>query len=292
MLSGILNIYKPISFSSAHIVSTIKKALIIGGEDKKIKIGHLGTLDPAAEGVLPIAIGRATRLFKYHLEENKEYLARFRFGYTTDTLDSEGKIVKTSNILPNSEEIIKILPLLMGKYVQIPPKYSAKTVGGIRAYSLARKGIDFELSGKEIIVNNITLNEQNSDDEFSFLINCSAGTYIRSIVRDMAKLLSTEATMTFLKRIRSGIFSIESALSIENINIEIIKNNILSLDECFPNYPSLILSSDEIKYLLDGKSINKQIRDISGRIKVISDKILVGIGIICDNNLKIETWLK
>lgn len=291
MLSGIINIYKPINISSAHVVSAIKKILIVGGEDKNIKIGHLGTLDPAAEGVLPLAIGRATRLFRYHLEEDKEYLARFRFGFSTDTFDLEGIIIKKSNVIPTVEEIENILPQLEGQFAQIPPKYSAKSIGGIRAYSLARQGIDFELPAKEITIKKIELIEQYAKEEFSFLISCSSGTYIRSIVRDMAKILGTEATMTYLKRQKSGIFKLENSITLDKINYEIIKNNLMSIENCFISFPKISLSSDETKWLLDGKNLNKDFFGVIGRVIVLSNNNIVGIGVVINNLLNIETWL-
>ena len=194
---GFINVYKPSLMTSNAVLAKIKRQYGIK------KIGHMGTLDPLAEGVLPIAIGNATRMFDYFLNKQKTYIATFEFGYETDTLDSQGEKIAETNVLPTKDEVLNVLSGFMGKQLQMPPKYSAKNVNGKRAYDLARAGVDFELNPKEIEIFNINLLENNGNT-FVFEITCSSGTYIRSIGRDLGYKLNSLATMTKLIRTKSG----------------------------------------------------------------------------------------
>ena len=190
---GFVNVNKPSGISSSKVVSICKKIF------NTKKIGHMGTLDPLAEGVLPIAIGKATRMFDYFLDKHKEYVAEFTFGMTTDTLDAEGNIIEKCDYIPTKEKIIEILPSLIGVIDQIPPQYSAKKVNGRCAYDLARAGQIVDLKPKRIEIYDIKLLEVK-DNKFTFLIECSGGTYIRSIARDIATLVNSKAYMSKLIR--------------------------------------------------------------------------------------------
>ena len=159
---GFLNIYKPSGITSNAVVQKIKKRFHID------KIGHMGTLDPLACGILPIAVGKATRLFDYSLDKKKRYTAIFDFGYTTDTLDIEGVKTNESQVVPNIEQIKLAMTKLIGEMDQIPPLYSAKVVNGRRAYDLAREGVAFELKPKKITIYNIDLIEQISEYQYKF----------------------------------------------------------------------------------------------------------------------------
>ena len=174
-MNGFINIFKPSGITSAYALTKIKKAF------KGEKIGHMGTLDPLASGVLPVGIGKCNRLFNYLLDKDKVYKAEFTFGYETDTLDSDGKIIQESKVVPSKEEILKVLPSLVGEVMQIPPSYSAKNVDGKRSYQLARQGIQVELPPKKVVISKIELDDVISDKTFAFTIYCKGGTYIRSI---------------------------------------------------------------------------------------------------------------
>ena len=141
-MKGFINLYKPAGISSAAAVSAVKKKF-------HTPCGHMGTLDPMAEGVLPVGIYKTSRLFQYLLDKDKSYVARFRFGFTTDTLDVTGSVTETTGIVPSEEEIKAVLPAFIGEIEQIPPKYSAKCIDGKRGYQLARKGVEFELQPKK-----------------------------------------------------------------------------------------------------------------------------------------------
>ncbi len=211
--SGFLNIYKPSGISSATVVHKVKKSI-------DLSCGHMGTLDPLAEGVLPIAFGKATRLFNYLLHKQKTYRAVFLFGQQTDTEDSTGTVLIDNARVPTIEEIQNVLPNFTGEYLQVPPSYSAKSINGIRAYKLARQGEVVHLQAKKIIVYKIVCSKQLSNNQFEFLITCGGGTYIRSLGRDIAQACNTVATMTRLIRERSGAFCIRNALQLHDLSSE------------------------------------------------------------------------
>ncbi|HEY8423963.1 MAG TPA: tRNA pseudouridine(55) synthase TruB, partial [Clostridia bacterium] len=188
-MTGFVNFLKPPKMTSAQAVALIKK--LSGGQ----KCGHMGTLDPFACGVLPIALGKAAKLFDYFVQKEKVYRAVFKFGVQTDTYDLDGNIIKTDNKKITLEQINRILPDFVGTISQLPPGYSAKRINGKRAYELARSGQDVNLKPVEVKIYKISAQEL-ADNEFIFDITCSGGTYIRSICRDIAQKLDTCAVMT------------------------------------------------------------------------------------------------
>lgn len=245
---GFLNINKPSGMSSAQVVAIIKKKFHLS------KIGHMGTLDPMASGVLPIAVGKATRLFDYFLRKEKTYLAQFEFGYKTSTLDSEGEVVERTTHIPTKKEIEHSLSSLQGEIAQIPPQFSAKNVQGTRAYDLARRGVDFVLQPKTVFIKEIRLIQQVSKTKYEFSITCSSGTYIRSIARDMGHLLGSLATMTALVRVKSGFFTINEAMRVEDI--EDIRQALIRPEKVFSNIANVNLSENQFKDLQNGKKVS------------------------------------
>ena len=231
-MNGIVILNKPCGLSSNTACRKVGKLL---GEKK---VGHLGTLDPMAEGVLPITLGKCTKLFDYYLKKEKTYIAEFTFGYETDTLDIEGQIIANGGKIPTSEEILQVLPQLCGNIAQVPPKYSAKKINGKRAYDLARENINFELKAKNVTIYKLELLEQVRNNVYKFLIECSAGTYIRSIARDLACKLRTYAIMSKLTRTKCGEFTIENSHTFDSINENIVitpnkllGDNVINIDE-------------------------------------------------------------
>ncbi len=202
--SGFFNVDKPSGIVSSTVVNKLK--WLTG-----LPCGHMGTLDPLASGVLPVGAGNATRLFDYFLEKKKEYVADFTFGVSSDTLDSTGELIRGGHV-PSEKEILDVLPTMVGEIMQMPPKYSAKNVNGKRGYELARAGIEFELQPKEIVIHDLTLLERVSEDTYRVKIACGGGTYIRSIGRDLAFTLGTNAVMSALRRTQSGVFTLENAI--------------------------------------------------------------------------------
>lgn len=217
---GFINLNKPTGRSSAAYVGKIKR---LTGQP----CGHLGTLDPLANGVLPVGIGNANRLFNYFLNKKKEYVAQFTFGETSDTLDCTGEIV-SGGCVPKAEEIAAALPSFVGEILQVPPRYSAKSVNGRRGYALARAGEDFQLPPKKIEVDYFELlGEGDEENSYRFKIGCGAGTYIRSLARDLGEALGTNALMSALTRTKSGPFLLENAVSIEDLTEENVENYIV-----------------------------------------------------------------
>ena len=281
---GFLNINKQSGMSSAAVVAKLKKQFHLD------KVGHMGTLDPMASGVLPIAVGKATRLFDYFLEKEKSYVAEFEFGYTTDTLDAMGVVTCRDMPIPTPKEVENILSSLTGEVDQIPPMYSAKNVQGRRAYDLARSGIIVELQPKRVTIKTIKLLQQISETKYQFLIVCSSGTYIRSIARDMGQLLGTGATMTALKRTNSGYFDIEQSMTLEELQkVELLEDVLVSPMQVFPQYKVVTISEQQQKDLCNGKTI--AISQQNGLCWVVSQNKVVGLTKIVEQKAKIEVYL-
>jgi len=280
---GFLNVDKPTGMTSAQVVARVKKLLCLG---KDTKVGHTGTLDPLASGVLPIAIGKATRLFEYMLAKTKEYEAEFRFGHETDTLDSAGKTIKTTDNIPSKQEIENALHNFIGKILQMPPAYSAKSVNGKRAYSLARKGQNVELNKCEVEVFTFDLIEEINSNTFKFKIVCGSGTYIRALCRDLAYSLGSLATMTKLVRTRVGVFNLDSACKLEMIT----KFSLLPCDIVLKKLESYTIDSNTLSRLRNGQKVNSKLMS-NELLKIIYQDELVGLGYAENSNLKMKIWL-
>lgn len=276
-MQGIVNVYKEKGWTSFDVVNKLKRVY------NTTKIGHLGTLDPMAEGVLPIAVGKATKLFDLYLKKTKLYRAEFTFGSETDTLDAEGSVVKSTDNIPTIEDLRNSTKKFVGKINQVPPAYSAVKVNGRRAYDLARKNIDFSLSAKEVNIYKFELEKECGENCFSFLIECSAGTYIRSLARDLAHSVGSLATMTKLTRLSSGEFEIQNSKKID----EIEKNpegSIISLDTVFANLEKIEFEGYDAKKILNGVKLN--IKDkFEGRKRIYIEGKLFAIGEIQNGKL-------
>jgi len=283
---GFLNIYKPSGVSSAFVVNKIKRKFNIK------KIGHMGTLDPMASGILPVAIGKATRMFDYFLEKKKSYIATFTFGYETDTLDATGQVTNKSDNIPNQEDIINKLSIMIGKINQLPPQFSAKKVNGKKAYDIARSGEYVELKPKQIEIFEFKL-LNNEDNSYQFLITCSSGTYIRSICRDLAYSLNTFATMTKLERIESGFFNLDNSITLDEVlQLNSIDKILIPVYEVFKNQlESFEINTNLYNKLINGIKVKNQL-NIKENTMIIVENKLVGIsGIKEDNILYIKTNL-
>ncbi len=266
--SGFLNINKPKGKTSAQIVAKVKRELNL---PKNTKIGHMGTLDPMASGVLVVAIGSATKAFDILLNKRKTYRATFTFGFETDTLDSEGETVNNSQVIPYKDEIERVLPSFIGLISQVPPSYSAKNIKGKRAYTLARQGKDIELEPSMVQIYKFDLVFQNSRDTFTFDIECGSGTYIRSLCRDLAYRLGSVATMTALTRIKSGIFDINTSITPETVT----ESDIMPLEKVFADLEKLTLPKDEFDDFLSGKKIT--VNNRNGLYRLYNDERFWGI---------------
>lgn len=209
--NAIINLNKPTGMSSFFAVKKVAKLLGVK------KAGHMGTLDPYGSGVLLIGVNKGTKLFDEYLNKTKTYVATFHFGYETTTLDSEGEIIFEKEINITPEDIKKVLPIFIGKQAQMPPKFSAKKINGKRACDLMRDGKEVELKPKDIEIYDIKLLSCLGDNNFSFKITCSSGTYIRSLCRDIAYKLSTYGTMVSIIRTKCGVLCIENSCTLQDI---------------------------------------------------------------------------
>lgn len=212
---GVVNIYKPKGITSHDVVGILRKRF-------KIKqIGHTGTLDPFAEGVLPVCIGKATRLIEY-FDDDKEYLATVQFGTATDTYDIEGKITESSKKRITKDEVLKALESFRGEISQLPPIYSAIKVNGKKLYEYARNGEEVNIEPRKVTVFKIDLqNFDETQQTADILIQCSKGTYIRSIANDLGKELGCFGHLIKLIRTQAGKFRVENAIPLEDENLDL-----------------------------------------------------------------------
>ena len=280
-MTGFIVVNKSEGVSSAREVNIIKRLA-------NTPCGHMGTLDPMASGVLPVAIGNATRLFDYFLNKKKTYIATFMFGCDSDTLDTTGSVISGGKI-PSEAEINSVIPELVGEVYQIPPKYSAKNIDGKRGYQLARAGIEFELPPKKVNIYSISLIEKVDDSSYSFKIECGGGTYIRSIARDLGAKLGTCAIMSALIRTKSGIFEIDNAVETKFLNKENIEDYIIATDSVLP-FDSFHPTEREAKKLFNGLTAECGLSD--GTYKIYcTDGSFYGLAASKDNILKVRTKL-
>lgn len=259
MVDGWIILDKPLELGSTQGVAAVKRNLRAAGFGK-CKVGHGGTLDPLATGVLPIAIGEATKLCGRMLDASKVYAFTVRFGEETDTLDLEGKIVATSDVRPSWQEIEAVLPRFTGPISQVPPAYSALMVDGERAYDLARKGETFELKSREVVIRSLVA-EPVADaarvEELTLTAHVSKGTYIRSLARDIARALGTVGHVTMLRRLKAGPFEITQAISLDKLNDvgkgAPLEHILLPLEAGLVDIPALSLDPEQARAVRQGR---------------------------------------
>ena len=290
-MDGIIIINKTKGCTSHDIVYKIKKML-------NEKVGHTGTLDPMAEGVLPILVGKGTLLSKYLINHDKKYIVELQLGMKTDTADSEGKVIEEKPLDKENlttERITNILHEFTGKQEQVPPIYSAIKVNGKKLYEYARKGQQVELKPRQIEIYNIDLIDYSPEKkQIKFEVFCGKGTYIRSLCEDIATKFETVGYMKTLKRIQVGEFKIEDSITIEELqkivkNTEIenikLKNKIISVEKIFENSPSIKLDNRKLGLFLNGVMLTQRYDD--GVYKIYNKtNEFVGTGTIKDNLLK------
>ena len=280
-MNGILLINKPKEYTSHDIVAIVKKMT-------KEKVGHTGTLDPNATGVLPLLIGKATGLSKYLINHDKIYIATLKLGIKTDTADGEGKIIEKRDVQNLSKETIeKALKNIVGKQEQIPPMYSAIKVNGKKLYEYARSGKTVEIKPRQIeIYSTKLLNIDTKEAEIVFEISCSKGTYIRTICENLAEKLNTVGYMKELQRVQVGEFNINNSTNIEDIrkNPDLIEKRIITIDNFFQNKPRINLNDNEIKIFLNGSKLTKKFEN--GLYTIYCNNKFIGTGVIDNNNLK------
>lgn len=274
MYNGIINVYKESGFTSHDVVAKLRGIL------HQKKIGHTGTLDPEATGVLPVCLGNATRLCDMITDKSKEYRAVLLLGISTDTEDATGKILSRKAVNVTAKDIEKTVNSFVGKYNQVPPMYSALKVNGQKLCDLARKGVEIERKPREVFIYDIII-EKIDIPEVTMTVKCSKGTYIRSLCRDIGEKLNIGGTMKSLVRTRTGIFNIENAVRLSEISKCVADNNIASLimptDSFFDDYPAVNVSGRNEMLVKNGNMII--LPEFKGNnIKVyLSDGVFAGI---------------
>jgi tRNA pseudouridine55 synthase len=257
-MHGWIVIDKPVGPGSTRIVGAVKRALREGGY-ARVKVGHGGTLDPLASGVLPIALGEATKLSGRMLDADKAYEFTIRFGQETDTLDAEGRIVATSDKLPGGTEVEAVLPRFIGAIEQVPPAYSALKVGGRRAYALARAGEEIALKSRTVFVHSLSVRAARTRGEVTLGATVSKGTYIRSLARDIARALDTVGHVAMLRRTRAGPFTLERAISLdklaESAKGRSLEQHLLPLAAGLDDIPALSVTPDQAGALRQGRTL-------------------------------------
>lgn len=282
MTSGILNINKEKGISSQKCVYLVKKSLGIK------KVGHTGTLDLEASGVLPVVIGKATRISQYIMDEEKEYVTEAFFGKRTDTLDFSGKVIDESDRTFNEKDLLDTLDRFKGEISQIPPMYSALKYKGKKLYDLAREGIEVERKERKVNIYDLELLDF-SFPKATFRVKCSKGTYIRTLIDDIGEELGTFAYVTTLKRTKVGLFDIKDAIKsedLESLGKDYIMTQIYQTDYPLTSYPSINLDNSYFKQATNGMTMVIDQEPLTSLVKVYCDGKFIGLGNTFKNNGK------
>jgi tRNA pseudouridine55 synthase len=260
---GLLNIHKPAGITSRDVVNRVQKCV------RPHKAGHAGTLDPLATGVLVVCIGQATRLIEYVQRMPKRYLGTFLLGRQSETEDTEGTIVELANPpRPDRETIERALTDFVGEIQQMPPAFSALKVAGKRAYNLARKGVAVELQPRPVIIHSLALTGYDYP-ELALDIRCGSGTYVRSLGRDIARSLGTEAVMSALVRQEIGLFRLSQSLDHSSISPETIRAHLRPAVEALPELPRFELTAAELAALWQGRQLANRLNLVGAEIAAV-----------------------
>ncbi|MDQ2861118.1 MAG: tRNA pseudouridine(55) synthase TruB [Pseudomonadota bacterium] len=285
-VSGWICLDKPRDLGSTQAVGRVRRAF------NAQKAGHAGTLDPLASGILPIALGEATKTVSFLMDAGKTYRFTIRWGIETATLDEEGAVTATSEARPSPEAVRAALPAFIGEIEQIPPDYSAVKVGGARAYDLAREGIAMELKPRRVTIHDARLVAAADTDHVTLEIDCGKGTYVRALVRDLATTLSAHAHVSELRRTRVGAFTEAFAITLENLEnlchggapLEAL----LPVETALDDIPELAVTAEDAFRLTQGRSIvllPRQVETLRARLtasRVVSARHELRIVALCE----------
>lgn len=290
-MNGIILINKPKDYTSHDIVSIAKRTL-------KEKIGHTGTLDPNATGVLPLLIGDATKISKYLINHDKIYIATLKLGIKTDTLDSTGKILEETEVDVTNlrKRVQNVLNQFIGECEQYPPMYSAIKVNGKKLYEYARNNKQVEVEPRKIHIYNIELLEiDEQKKEIIYKVECSKGTYIRTLCEDIAKKLGTIGIMQELQRIKVGDFEINNTITVEELkkyeeDKKKIEDKIITIEKIFNNKEEIQLNNKQLELLLNGVKLTMNSKDDIYRL--YNNSKFIGLGTVNKNILKRDVIIK
>ncbi|MFZ7104645.1 MAG: tRNA pseudouridine(55) synthase TruB [Peptococcaceae bacterium] len=283
-MDGVINIFKHSGVSSHDIVQSVRKSLGIR------KVGHTGTLDPDAVGVLPICIGKATRLVEYLTSTTKGYRALLRFGAETDTQDASGEITKETEF-PTADfaEFKNVLEKFKGEIEQVPPMYSALKVAGQPLYQLARQGKEITREPRKITIYDIKIISYTNEAAIIDVI-CSKGTYIRTLCQDIGRALNSSAYMSFLLRTRSGIFELAESFTIDELTRLPLESFLIKPADSLKDWPLLKVSDQELKRIINGNQIELKGRALelpqNKMYKVVENNELLAVGLKTDHYFK------
>jgi len=280
-MNGVLIVNKSKGYTSHDIVAKVKK---ITGE----KVGHTGTLDPLATGVLPLLIGKGTLCSKYLMNHDKTYKVVLKLGIKKSTGDEEGEIIQEDVVdegILDENNVKTVLESFLGEQEQIPPIYSAIKVNGKKLYEYARKGQEVEVEPRKITIYDIQLLKINEENrEIQFEVSCSKGTYIRSLCEDIAKRMGTVGYMKELQRTRVGTFIIEQSVLVEDLNKENVEKHIITIENLFKDLENIELNERKLQLFFNGVKLSFDLED--GLYKIYSNQQFIGIGILKDHLLK------
>lgn len=281
-MNGIILVDKPQDWTSHDVVAKLRGVL------HERRIGHSGTLDPLATGLLVVFVGRATRAVEFAEADSKEYLAGLRLGVSTDTQDITGNVIAKCNALPDEAAVRETLCRFIGDIEQIPPMYSAIKIGGKKLYELARRGESVERTPRKITVSSIDIVDKDGTD-YILNISCSKGAYVRTLCNDIGDALGCGACMSSLRRTRAGAFSVDEAHSLEDIEAAALEDRlsdiILPVDALFAPFPKLTVSESAAKRLKNGNVIKVSAEDGDYRVYSDSEEFLL-LGRVEDGKLK------
>ncbi len=286
---GIINVYKPRGMTSHDVVSFLRRALHMK------RIGHTGTLDPDAEGVLPVLVGKATKLSDLLMAEEKRYFAGVKLGVVTDTDDLGGEVIKTCDVSVTKEQVEKAVSKFVGKIEQVPPMYSAIKVNGQKLYQLARKGVVTERKAREIEIYSLDIKDFDGDS-FSLSVHCSKGTYIRALCRDIGEALGTGAAMSSLVREQSGMFTLQNAHTLDEITAAAengtVETLLISADDVLQDLMRVDADDETALKVKNGIRLRPEQLGINmveegTLVRVYHENTLICIekAVICDGNL-------
>ena len=278
-MDGVIIINKQKDFTSHDVVNVIRKKL------NTKKVGHTGTLDPNATGVLPILVGKATKISKYLIEHDKTYIATIKLGKRTETADSQGQVIE-EKLVPTDlkkEDINNVLKSFLGKQKQVPPMYSAIKINGKKLYEYAREGKEVKLEARKIEIYKIQLLEYKSS-KIKFEVECSKGTYIRTLCEDIAKKLGTVGYMEELQRTKVNNFKIGDSVLLDDITLENAEKNLIKIEEVFKEKDKIELENKKLELFLNGVKLTCDLpKDI---YRIYNNKQFIGIGIVENKLLK------
>ena len=289
--SGWIFVNKPKNVSSFDVIRQLKKIFSIK------RIGHAGTLDPLATGILPIAFGSATKTIPYLVSSKKEYRFSISWGIRTTTHDMEGEVIDESNFVPSKEDILDAVSDFKGEFYQRPPKYSAVKINGQRAYKLARSGIDFNIKEKKVKLYELIIKDHKKN-KTEFLAKVGKGFYIRSLARDLCEKLRTSGVIDSLERTELGQFSLENAFSLETIEklvhsapAGMVGGNLLvPLSEVLDDIPALLISDKEAKRFQQGQSFSNndllKYSKLGREVLLLKDNRPIGLATVVENSFK------